>query len=89
VTPDGKLPSLIEEDEENEEDENITEAVKRRPTPEPAPDSWTSSFEDLDACRDRAATLERWLDAAQKSLGVSVWDRKMQQDMEEHLIQSQ
>ncbi|XP_038646361.1 uncharacterized protein LOC119962488 [Scyliorhinus canicula] len=42
VSPDGKLPSLIEEDEDNEGDENIEESVKGRPTPGPAADSWTS-----------------------------------------------
>ncbi|XP_041070168.1 nesprin-2-like [Carcharodon carcharias] len=88
VTSDGKLPSLMEE-EDNEEDENIAESVKRSRTPVPSLDSSTSLLEDLNVCWDRAVALERWLDTAQELLGVSGGDWEMQRDVEEHLQQSQ
>ncbi|XP_078090644.1 nesprin-2-like isoform X3 [Mustelus asterias] len=88
VMPIGKLPSLMEEDED-EEDENTAESVKRSQSPEPARHSLPLSLEDLNVCRDQATTLERWLDGAQESLGVSGGDQEMQQGMEEQLIQSQ
>ncbi|XP_067894584.1 nesprin-2-like [Heterodontus francisci] len=89
VFPDGKLPSLMEEDEDNEEDENTIESAERRQTPVPLPDSFPALLEDLHVYRERAAALERWLDTAPESLGGSGCDQEMQRVVEEHLLQSQ
>ncbi|XP_072424107.1 uncharacterized protein [Chiloscyllium punctatum] len=89
VSPDGKLPSLLEEDEEHEEDEDIIKSGERNQTLVPTLAPTLSPLEDLHECQDRAAALERWLDTVQESLGECAGDQEMHQDVEEHLLQSQ
>ncbi|XP_060685495.1 nesprin-2-like isoform X2 [Hemiscyllium ocellatum] len=89
VSSDGKLPSLLEEDEEHEEDGDIIKSGERNQTLVPTLAPTLSPLEDLHECQDRAAALERWLDTVQESLGACAGDQEMHQDVEEHLLQSQ
>ncbi|XP_048455949.1 uncharacterized protein LOC109925095 [Rhincodon typus] len=89
VSSDGKVPFLMEEDEEHEEDEDVVKSGERNQTPVSAVAPSLSLLEDLHMCQDRAAALEFWLDTVQESLGKCAGDQEMHRDVEEHLLQSQ
>ncbi|XP_059504896.1 nesprin-2 [Stegostoma tigrinum] len=88
VSADGKLPFLMEEDEEPEEDEDVVRSGERNQTPVPAVAPSLLLLEDLHMCQDQVAALQCWLDTVQESLGKCAGDQKMHRDVEEHLLQS-
>ncbi|XP_067848213.1 nesprin-2-like [Heptranchias perlo] len=84
VLTDGKLSSLMEEDED------AVESAERSPTPVPPLDPCPSTLEHLHVCRARAADLELWLETACERLRADGRDQEaMQRDVEQQLLQSQ
>ncbi|XP_055497187.1 uncharacterized protein LOC129700594 [Leucoraja erinacea] len=88
----GKLTSLQEQDEDEDECEETMEPPEEcHPSapPQPPHAEPQQSVVGLDVCWERAAAVERELASAGERLGAGVWSAAMHHNLQDSLLQSQ